>query len=109
MKKMAIIAAALIGAAGMGTAATAQTTRAGQEKAVRYQHDQQQKVWHEQRVQSGQPLARGTYGAPARSNFGGTEADSSGIEQAPKNLSIPGSGTAIYSYDAKNKAWAYGY
>ncbi len=109
MKTMTMIAATLIATAGLGTVAQAQQTQpmlTGQEKAMRYQEDQRQKAWDEQRMQRGEVRESSTFGAPNRQSFGQADAAAT---PAPSNFSVPGSDAAMYSYDSENKGWAYGY
>ncbi|WP_279477861.1 hypothetical protein [Aureimonas sp. SK2] len=112
MKTMTMIAATLIATAGLGTVAQAQQTQpmlTGQEKAVRYQEDQRQKAWDEQRMQRGEAAESSTFGAPNRQSFGRSDAGEAAVTEAPSNFSVPGSDAAMYSYDSSNKSWAYGY
>ncbi|RIY01311.1 hypothetical protein D3218_08060 [Aureimonas flava] len=112
MKTMTMIAAALIATAGFGNAALAQQTKpmlTGQEKAVRYQHDQQEKMWDQERLASGRTAQSATYGAPNRQSFGRTGTQAEPKNAAPASFGIPGSGAAFYNHDANSKSWAYGY
>ena len=112
MKTMTVIAAALIATTSVGTAAMAQQTKptmTGQEKAMRYQHDRQEKAWHEQRMQSARASDSATYGAPNRQSFGRGQAPAEPENAAPSSFGIPGSGAAFYNYSSGNKSWAYGY
>lgn len=110
MKTMAMIAATMIATAGLGTVAQAQQTRpmlTGQEKAMRYQHDQQEKLWDAQRKQPRVMTESSTFGAPNRQSFGRADAENA-TETAPV-LVVPGSGAALFSYNPDSKSWAYGY
>ncbi len=112
MKTMTVIAAALIATSSLGSAALAQQTKptfTGQEKVARYQHDRQEKRWHEQRMQSARASESATYGAPRRQSFGRTGAPTEPENAAPSSFGIPGSGAAFYNYSSGNKSWAYGY
>lgn len=98
MKTKTMIAAALIASTGFGTAALAQQTRpalTGQEKTVRYHHDQQEKAWNEQRLNHGRTTESATFGAPNRQTFGRERAQE---EAAPSSFGVPGSGAAFYNY-----------
>lgn len=107
MKTMTMIAAALIATTSFGGVALAQQTKptlTGQEKAMRYQHDRQEKMWHDQQMRAGRSQSSATFGAPNRQSFGQQPEDA-----APSSFGIPGSGAAFYNYSADNKSWAYGY
>ncbi len=73
MKTMTMIAAALIASGSFATAAMAQDTKhtlTGQEKTMRYQQDQREKMWNQERLRSGRVTTSNSYGMPNRQNPG---------------------------------------
>ncbi len=111
MKTTAMIAAALIATTGFAGSAMAQQTKhvmTGQEKAVRYQHDRQEKMWDQQRKQGVRSADSATYGAPNRQSYGRSQAQQP-EDAAPSSFGIPGSGAAFYNYNKGSKNWYFGY